>query len=284
MKDEIYASKNLAKTDLNADSDLIAFKTYWCRVAYDKVDKWNTKEHSHSFFELHLCMDGSCEFDVDGKKCTITKGKYLLLPPYKKHTILKASENFSKFVWGFAIQDEELSNEVLKNCSSNVETNTDENIYNSIKIMLENSKNNGFEYYNIIKCQLYCIFISLIRKKTSRKTSVVHEKKTSMRAREIKKFIKENLSSKLKASDIAAQFFMSERHLSRICLKEYNMTIQELKQSIQLESIKNMLSDTDSSLKEIAKSTGFSDEYAMSKFFKKHEGMPPAKYRHSIAQ
>lgn len=282
--DEIYASKNLSKLDLNTDFESIKFKTYWCRVAYDKVDKWNTKEHSHSFFELHLCMDGECKFDIDGKKTILTKDKYLLLPPYKKHTILKVSEDFSKFVWGFQIQDEELSCEVANNCNGIVETNTDENIYNAIKIMLENSLHNSFEHYNIIKSQLYYIFISLIRKKTSRKTSVVYEKKTSMRAREIKKFIKDNLSTKMKASDIAAQFFMSERHLSRICLKEYNMTAQKLKQSIQLESIKNLLTDTDSSLKEIAKSTGFSDEYAMSKFFKKHEGMPPAAYRSSIVK
>lgn len=282
--DEIYASKVLSKTNLNEDISPVKFKTYWCRVAYDKADKWNMKEHGHSFFELHLCLDGNCEFEIDGKHVLLDKGKYLLLPPFKKHTIIKASRDFSKFVWGFSIEDEDLSSEISKNCSGSIETNTDENIYNAIKIMLENSVDNSFECYNIIKGQLYYIFISLIRKKTNRKTPLAHEKKTSLKAKEIKKFIAENLASKMKASDIAAQFFLSERHISRICIKEYNMTLQELKQSAQFECIKNMLGETDCSLKEIAKVTGFSDEYAMSKFFKKQEGMPPATYRKSLKQ
>ena len=282
--DEIYASKVLSKIDLNAETNPVKFKTYWCRVAYDKADKWNMKEHSHSFFELHLAISGECEFEIDGKRILLNRGKYLLLPPFKKHTIINVSKDFSKFVWGFSIADAELGDEVAKNCTGDVEVNTDENIYSAVNIMLENSVNNVFERHNIIKGQLYYIFVSLMRKKTSRKTAVTHDKKTSLKAKEIKKFIIENLSSKMKASDIAAQFFLSERHISRICISEYNMTLQELKQSAQFECIKNMLGETDCSLKEIAKATGFSDEYSMSKFFKKQEGMPPATYRKSLKQ
>ena len=106
--------------------------------------------------------------------------------------------------------------------------------------------------------------------------------KTSKKTEQIKKFLSDNLETKMTVSDISAQFFMSERQLTRICRKEYNMTVHELKQNLQLEKIRFMLTNTDCSLKEIAEVSGFSDEYSMSKFFRKYESLPPVKYRNAI--
>ena len=62
------------------------------------------------------------------------------------------------------------------------------------------------------------------------------------------------------------------------------MTVNQLKHNLQLEQIRQLLAETDSSLEEIAQASGFSDKYSMSKFFHKHEGMPPGKYRKAIHQ
>ena len=48
------------------------------------------------------------------------------------------------------------------------------------------------------------------------------------------------------------------------------------------EGVKRLLSEDENSLDEIAQRCGFSDGYSMSKFFKKHEGLPPGKYRKSL--
>ncbi len=100
----------------------------------------------------------------------------------------------------------------------------------------------------------------------------------------IRDFIAENLSSSLSVSDIAAQFYMSERQLERICHEEYRVTAGELKRKLQAEKIRHLLSETTLSLAEIARLTGFSDRYSMSKFFKRVDGMPPASYRAAILE
>lgn len=278
---DIYASKNLSKMDLNCQSRQIPFESLWCRVAFDRCDKWNFTEHSHYFFELHMALSGECAFDIDGKRCTIKEREYFLLPPGKKHTILKASPDFSKFIWGFTIEDEELSTEVAKNCTCATEQ-ANENVLFAIRIILDNAQCNQYECCNVIKNQLYFIFITLIRSLTSRKNNTVYISKTSKKTEQIKNFISDNLESKMTISDISAQFFMSERQLTRICQKEYKMTAHELKQNLQLEKIRFMLTNTNCSLKEIAVASGFSDEYSMSKFFRKHESLPPGKYRNAI--
>lgn len=278
---DLYASKNLSKIDLNFSSELILLETLWCRVVFDKCDKWNFTEHSHYFFELHMALSGECTFDIDGKRCTLKTNEYLLLPPGKKHTIIKATTDFSKFIWGFIIKESELSTEVANNCTCD-KKQTDKNVLFAIRIILDNALNNQYEWYNVIKNQLYFIFITLIRNLTSRKPNTVMLQPTPKKTQQIKKFIGDNLSSKMTISDISAQFFMSERQLNRICQKEYNMTVHELKQNLQLEKIRFMLTNTDYSPKEIAEATGFSDEYSMSKFFRKYESLPPVRYRNSV--
>ena len=95
----------------------------------------------------------------------------------------------------------------------------------------------------------------------------------------MRKFIKDNLASDILFSEVAENFCLSERQFSRICKTETGKTFRDIKAEIQIETIKNLLTDTDYSLEKIAFETGFCDRYTLSKFFKKQEGMSPATFR-----
>ena len=279
IKKSVAASRRLSRLNLNADSKNPELNTYWCRVASSGADKWNYKEHSHSFFELQMCLGGGCCFLVDGIVHRLEKGTFLLLPPQKKHTLLEATEDFCKLVWGFSVEDKELSCALAEN-SNSVELKTaDKCIIPAVEVILDNTDFSKFGAYNIIKNQLNLIFTYLIRDFTSMGGGDVLEKKTSAVAEGIRAFILDNIGTKMHTSDIAAQFFLTERQLAGVCMRDNKMTVSELKRGIRLELIKQLLPDTDLSLEEIAARTGCSDEFTMSKFFKKHEGMPPGKFR-----
>lgn len=277
-------SRKLSSLNINAPREGIDFLSYWCRIAFSKYDKWNLKQHSHSFFELQLCLKGQCLFDVSGKKCTITPGTYILLPPDKKHTIIEASEDFEKFIWGFKIRDEKISRSLAPDCFKGEPSNADGRILDAIEIIMDNADSTEFEACGIIKAQLYCILCMLVREGTSISDGERSIKSSSLEAKEIMSFIKSNLAASMSVSDIAAQFFMSARQITRICEKEFGVTLKELETSLKLEKIRELLSDDSLSLDEIARQTGFSDGYSMGKFFKKHEGMPPGKYRYSLKE
>ena len=283
MADErLSKSRKLSRLNLNVENSEPKYISYWCRVAFNKYDNWNMKKHSHSFFELQLCIKGECEFDVSGVKYVITPGTYILLPPDKKHTIIKASGDFEKFIWGFRLMDENLASTLSKGCLEEAPSKADENILRAIEIIMDNADRDSFQAYGIIKGQLHYILCMLIRKNVDVSDSEQTIKSTSFAAEEIMSFIKSNLSTPMSVSDIAAQFFMSARQITRICEKEFGMTLKELETSLKLEKIRNLLSEDENSLDEIAIRCGFSDGYSMSKFFKKHEGLPPGKYRKSL--
>ena len=277
-------SRKLSRLNLNVENECPGYISYWCRIAFSRYDNWNMKRHSHSFFELQLCLKGECEFDVSGKKYVITPGTYILLPPDKKHTIIKASDDFEKFIWGFRLTDENLTSRLSEKCLEETPSKADDNILRAIEIIMDNADSNQYQAYGVIKGQLHYILCMLVRKDVDISDGSFNVKSTSFAAEEIMSFIKSNLSTPMSVSDIAAQFYMSARQITRICEKEFGVTLKELETSLRLEKIRKLLSEDENSLDEIAQRCGFSDGYSMSKFFKKHEGLPPGKYRKSLAE
>ena len=150
--------------------------------------------------------------------------------------------------------------------------------------MIENTHSRQFNYYDIIKIQLYCIVIYAMRQVSNVRNygNVTNSEIYDARIDAVRDFIKDNLALKFTNENIAQQLNISSRQLSRIIAEETGMTIGDLKRTIQVENIRDYLKDTDYTLKEIATLTGFYDEFSMSKMFKRIEGMPPGEYRKGL--
>ena len=280
-ENEMIRSRRLSETILIVDVEPVALKSYWCRVVYEKNETFNVREHCHSFFELHLCRSGKCTFCVDGEEIVLTPDTYLLLPPYQNHRICDQSEDFSKFAWGFSVQEEKIAENLKNGCEKIFIRRAERRMVDAIDILLENMDGDIFEFYPVIKGQLYYIFVLLVRQSTALKAERSYRKTPSMEMESVIKFISNNLAKDVSTEEIAAQFYMSRGRLERMCREECHCSVSQLKWEVQREKIRNLLSQSNLTLKEIAEQTGFSDQYAMGKFFKKHEGEPPGQYRRS---
>lgn len=280
----LTASKRLSKTDLCFESNGILFETYWCRVASGKSETWNHELHAHSFFEVHLALEGECEFDIGVKRELLTKGRYFVLPIKQRHRTVRVSEDFAEFVWGFSARSDDEKGAIISKFAENFKLkDTNKYLTDALDAILYNVLEYPRDSYDVIKSYLYCIFITLLRADIN--ASIVSEEnrlRYSEKFELIKKYIYENASFSLTTSDIAKYFNMSERHLSRISMAHCNMPIGKLKQSIQIDIVKTLLKNTDKSLKEIACESGFCDEYTMGKAFKRVEGMPPGHFRSGL--
>ena len=276
-------SRTLARMNLNAKNEMIELKTYWCRIAFSKYDRWNYKEHGHSFFEVHLCLEGECVFDIDGIKITISKNSYIIIPPDKKHTFISATDDFEKFVWGFSIKNAKVNEMVIEGMQCVGVYVAPGEVISAIHVILTNIELSLPEKYSIIKGQLYLIFIYLFRPFLSSQVNTSEEYiRVKQRMKNIMRFISDNLSEGVSVKDIANEFYLSERQLTRICLSEVNMTPAVLKRSIQIEKVKELLSDESLSISQIAECVGFSDRYVLCKCFTRVEGVSPMEYRRSI--
>lgn len=276
------ASGRLGRLDLNIREEPIPLHHFWCRVAFQAYEQFNAKPHRHSFFELHLCLSGSCRMEAFGSMHTLTPQSFLLLPPQELHTIHSQSPDFTKFVWGFSVEEEMIAIELLQGASRNAPQSVSDEFIHGLHVMLQNSDGSAFGYHQVILGELYHLFLQLVRILSPTLPTVPFPKNRSTQLLEIQKYILDNLSAGLTVQDIAAQFHLSRKQLVHLCQAECGMTPHRLKQGLQSQKIRQYLSDTDLSLDEIASLCGFSDKYTMTKFFTKSEGLPPARYRRAV--
>ncbi len=283
MQDKDFLiSKTLSRMDLNKPSEDCVPITFWCRTVHSKHEMWNQKPHSHTFWELHLCLSGTCEIKTKQKSFLLTPNQLLLIAPEQMHTVTSQSQDFSKFVWGFSVPDEAVQKNLLHTFRTPSLRNADEQILSAIDRITENTEQQRYGFHSVIKAQLFSIFFFFAQKAGCVSSGNGYQKTHSEEMAQITEYIRGNLVANLTADDVSAAFFTGKGHIERLCKTEYGMTFSELKRNLQTEQIRYFLRESDISIDEIARQTGFADRYSMGKFFKKAEGMPPVQYRKSF--
>ena len=270
----------LGRIDLNEKTADLPLETFWCRIDNDTQDSHNYNEQMHSFFELHIALCEECEFQLGEEHATLRHGEYLLLPPHTNHKLTVASKNFTKLVWGFAIHDVKIHSALAEACERVQTRPLREIAQKSLELLISESENtDDFQSFFLIKSNLFAILIHIIREMTKLHSDQRIYKKNRAIMAEMCRFVRENLKARIGLREASKWLYISERHLERLCLAEYNKSFSEIKRGIQFETIHKLLTTTDMPLSKISAEAGFSDEYTMNKFFKRTCGSTPAKYR-----
>lgn len=275
---------NLFISNYAFDADII-----WCRVAFNKNEQWNQAKHSHSFYELHLCLSGCAKFeDKEHNPLIINPGQFILMPPKQSHKLCEVSEDFSKLVFGFTLKlkDSDEYN-FLKSSFANIPMM----VFTASKTMLEIPQkilddiamhNKGFklmitEFLTTLIIEIARIIDTYVNPVGTR----IEYKNKDKRLDQLILYMRDNLNRNLTVGDFAAQSNMSSKQLNRIMLENYNMSVSDFFKKEKIEKAKDLLVHTELSMSQIAHELGFGDEFSMSKTFKRIEGMTPAKYRSS---
>lgn len=95
------------------------------------------------------------------------------------------------------------------------------------------------------------------------------------------RFLRENALQGINVSDVVRHVPLSRRVLESRFKKILGRSPHEELTRLKLDRIKELLSETDLSLSEIARRTGFDHDEYMCVFFRKAEGLPPGQYRRS---
>lgn len=283
MESDIYAymqaSRKLSAMDLSFSVEHLHLnlKSCWCKVGFYGPEKLKVKLHSHWYWELFFVMAGSCFVILPEGTVYVEKGNYLLLPPGIEHALENISDDMAAFVWNVDIteNDQPLTGldqfTVRPYPASNV-------LYRLVFTLLEEAKEQLSCQYALIHSCLYSIYLLIWVDQRSDLTRL-SERQIDPRAFTARKFIEDNLASSPSNAEIAAQCGLSERQLNRIVLTAWGISLGELRRNIQIHTVRKLLAETDISLAEIAALTGFCDEFAMNKAFKKSLWISPGKYR-----
>jgi len=99
---------------------------------------------------------------------------------------------------------------------------------------------------------------------------------------DLKELIELHFQAKHTAADYAELLHVTPKSLGKMVKKQFNKTITSLINERIVIEAKRQLYLTDRSVKEIAHSLGFEDEYYFSRFFKKQVDVSPQIYRKSV--
>ena len=95
------------------------------------------------------------------------------------------------------------------------------------------------------------------------------------------RFLRENALQGINVADVVRHVSLSRRVLESRFKKVLGRSPHEELTRLKLERIKELLTETDLSLAEIAQRAGFEHDEYMCVFFRKAEGIPPGQYRKS---
>ena len=96
-------------------------------------------------------------------------------------------------------------------------------------------------------------------------------------------FVKKNYKQPISLEDVASDIGLSAVYFSSIFKKEMNQNFTDYLREYRLNIAKNLLANSNMSIKEIAKSLSFDDARYFSKLFKKTVGIRPTEYRRIYA-
>jgi AraC-like DNA-binding protein len=96
----------------------------------------------------------------------------------------------------------------------------------------------------------------------------------------IVEYVKEHcLDPNISITELSDKFQISRSYISRIFKKRTGMGMVDYIHELRLDRAKELMKDTDLSLKEIAEKVGFCHSVTMSRAFRKIEGVTPGQFR-----
>lgn len=97
-------------------------------------------------------------------------------------------------------------------------------------------------------------------------------------------YVKLNASKNLKVSDVAMQFGYNEKYLSHMFCEVSGIPLKQFITQQKMNMANYLLTDTNTSISDIAKTLGFPDCHNFSRAFKKFSGLTPSEYRNAFAK
>lgn len=100
--------------------------------------------------------------------------------------------------------------------------------------------------------------------------------------KELAELLITNIHKETSVDFYAEKLCISKQYLSLIVKEKTRVTIGTIISSMRAEAASRMLRDPDLSIQQIAEELNFSDQSSFGKFFKKHSGVSPMKYRQRL--
>ncbi len=262
-------------------------KIYWFQY-HPTAPKSTLHAHRHTFFEVHFVLEGEAHYLFeDGDSCLVQENEYILIAPSVVHTLRDRSKTKRKFSFAFAIDSANaLGSALVSTFSSQSFTHGTfgSSLHQLFNEAISVSENPTPLTSHRLQGIAFGVTEELLRLQGGLPKNVVlpEEKQIDLRIPRAKRYVTDNIRRNFTLADVAAAVYLSEKQLTRIFLQTEGISLKDFIKNEKLKEAKELLSASDTPLRNVSEMLGFSNEYNFIRFFKDAEGIPPGQFRKII--
>lgn len=289
MEKENYRLLDINKFDIKICNDIFECRVFWARIISSERQSLFTNNTKHTFYEIQYALDGCMGMLINEDECLhINNSEFIIVPPDIYHQVVDGDSSGARFIMAFDINPsrENLKYRLKQLLPISVYKET-ESMRLLISMIPQKDCRDDEVRNELIKSLLEAFLLEILGV-ISPDTSVDYDKnkteRNSKRVEEIKSYIQKFNGIGISVSDVAKHFHISERQLNRILTSETGRTAGQLIGSEKMKKIEEFMATTTLSLNEISELSGFSDEYSMNKFFRRHAKTNLSDFRKIVRQ
>lgn len=277
-------SHSIGKYETVIENDLFKCQVYWAKVIGSETESLFTQYTKHTFYEIQYALEGCIVMQIEkNKRIHVRQSEFIIVPPDTFHQIVDGDSVGARFIMAFSLEIKHARlYGITKELSELIPYQETEYMRRLIEIII-NKKDYGDDISRMqISSYLECFLLEMIESAYPFAQSAdcgecLNEKQA--RVAQIEKFIANYAGVGIRPSDVAQKFHICERHLNRLCVEVMGRTVKESINRQKLARIEELVATTSLSFREISELCGFSDEYAMNKFFKRYNCNGLTEYR-----
>ena len=271
-----FQSYNINKYNIQLCNDLMECQIHWARVVSSDTESLFTQYTKHTFYELQYALEGQIQMTVGNcPNVHLDESDFIVIPPDTYHQINGGDSVGSRFIMAFSIH---FKNDRLggyrKHLDQALPHSGKGTMRRLFELILEENYHDTSLRRHILQALLESFLLKILERSAPKKFHSIVEQESgrfiSKRVAEICAFIHDNNGIGIQVSDVATHFAITERHLNRILREDTGKSPREIINHEKLKKIEELILSTPLSFREISELCGFSDEYAMNKFFRRY--------------
>lgn len=260
---------------------------------------WSMEPNRHEFFEMVYIKRGNAVFEISGVPAHIGPNDIIIIKPDQPHKLIVKSETGCEFiVLSFKFEnrfDSRFSGFSLEEFLNFV-SSKDSGAFISLKVSQKNeiitllnrilkekeSPEIGSEFLNYLLILELFVLISRALKMEWENSIKNKSPKLKELISVSVNYINNNFERDISLKDIASYVFLSSSYFTRAFKEEMKISPINYLLKVRVERAKELLTDTDLKVSDIALSVGFSNQQRFNDIFKKHVKLTPLQYRKEV--
>ena len=275
-KNSLYRSYNVNKYDIEIKNDLMECRVFWARVISSESESLFTQNTKHTFYEIQYALEGRIGMSIgDGERISFDESDFIVIPPDTYHQIVDGDTEGARFIMAFTLQSTSPAlSRAIRGLHSLLPHRETPHMRELLSLMLQKNYSDTPLRKKQINILIEGFLMEILEalSESDRGLDPTESRSTSAKrtVSDIQAFIHSYGGIGIGVCDLARHFNLSERHLSRLFVSVTGKSPKEAINHEKLGRIETLVSTTSLTLGEISELCGFSDEYAMNKFFKRY--------------